>query len=104
MNVSFLLEKGILHQYVPDGFTAESYKKFNTAEAKKNATKNLGKLGPRVFKLRSFQSFQEALERGEAEHFCCPSLTPRAKLRRMMYPTCNTVVPGTIPTFADPAK
>merc|ERR1712228_301653 len=29
---------------------------------------NLGALGPKGFKSRSFQSFQEALERGEAEH------------------------------------
>ena len=57
-----------LFGYVPDGFTAESYKKFKEAEAKKKATKNLGGLGPRGFKSRSFQSFQEALERGEAEH------------------------------------
>ncbi|KAL7580807.1 hypothetical protein ACA910_001084 [Epithemia clementina (nom. ined.)] len=57
-----------LSVYVPDGFTAESYKKFKEAEAKKNAGKNLGRLGPKGFKSRSFQSFQEALERGEAEH------------------------------------
>lgn len=57
-----------LYGYVPDGFTAESYKKFKESEAKKNAKKNLGSLGPKGFKSRSFQSFQEALERGEAEH------------------------------------
>jgi hypothetical protein len=37
-------------------------------EKKKLATKNLGGLGPRGFKSRSMQSFQEAMERGEAEH------------------------------------
>eukprot|EP00797_Seminavis_robusta_P011305 Sro1850_g301540.1 n/a (71) ;mRNA; r:2-216 len=37
------------NMYVPDGFTAESYKKFKAEEAKKKATKNLGKLGPRGF-------------------------------------------------------
>jgi hypothetical protein len=53
--------------YVPDGFTAESYKKFKEEEAKKKQ-KNLGRLGPRGFKSRSMQAFQEAMERGEAEH------------------------------------
>ena len=53
--------------YVPDGFTAESYKKFKEDEAKKKQA-NLGKLGPRGFKSRSMQAFQEAMERGEAEH------------------------------------
>ena len=54
--------------YVPSGFTPEQYKKFKEEENKKKAKKNLGGLGPRGFKSRSFQSFQEALERGEAEH------------------------------------
>uniref|UniRef100_A0A6U3BRN0 Uncharacterized protein n=1 Tax=Entomoneis paludosa TaxID=265537 RepID=A0A6U3BRN0_9STRA len=56
------------YAYVPDGFTPESYKKFKEAEAKKLQKQNLGKLGPKGFKSRSFQSFQEALERGEADH------------------------------------
>ena len=58
----------VVNGYVPDGFTADSYKKFKEAEAKKKATKNLGRLGPRGFESRSMQSFQEALERGEATH------------------------------------
>ena len=57
-----------LFEYVPDGFTKESYAKFKAAEAKKKQKKNLGGLGPKGFKSRSFQSFQEALERGEAGH------------------------------------
>ena len=52
--------------YVPDGFTAESYKKFKEDEKKKK--QNLGRVGPRGFKSRSMQSFQEALEKGEAKH------------------------------------
>lgn len=54
--------------YIPDGFTKESYAKFKEEERKKNAKKNLGGVGPKGFKSRSMQSFQEALERGEAEH------------------------------------
>lgn len=57
-----------VHGYIPDGFTAESYKKFKAQEAKKKQAANLGRLGPKGFKSRSFQSFQEALERGEAQH------------------------------------
>lgn len=58
----------IQYGYVPDGFTAASYKKFKEEEAKKKAAANLGGLGPRGFKSRSMQSFQEAMERGEAAH------------------------------------
>jgi hypothetical protein len=54
--------------YVPAGFTQESYKKFKEEEAKKKSKKNLGGVGPRGFKSRSMQSFQEAMERGEAAH------------------------------------
>jgi hypothetical protein len=56
----------VTYGYVPDGLTAEQYKKIKAQEAAKAA--NLGKVGPRGFKSRSFQSFQEALERGEAAH------------------------------------
>jgi len=67
--------------YVPDGFTPESYKKFKEGEKKKLAAKNLGKLGPRGFKSRSFQSFQEALERGETTHLM-PVFNAKEKLRK----------------------
>jgi hypothetical protein len=57
-----------LFGYVPSGFTPESYKKFKEEEAKKKVKANLGGVGPRGFKSRSMQSFQEAMERGEAAH------------------------------------
>ena len=66
--------------YVPDGFTAASYKKFQEAEKKKGQKKNLGQMGPKGFKSRSFQSFQEALERGEAEHLL-PVFNAEKKVR-----------------------
>jgi len=50
-----------LFGYIPDGFTAESYKKFKEEEKKKKEQRNLGRMGPRGFKSRSFQSFQEAV-------------------------------------------
>ncbi|KAL3786457.1 hypothetical protein ACHAW5_008235 [Stephanodiscus triporus] len=60
-----------LYEYIPTGFTKESWGKFKAAEQKKKdelAKKNLGRLGPKGFQSRSFQSFQEALERGETTH------------------------------------
>ena len=53
--------------YVPSGMSPEQWKKFKADEAAKKK-KNLGAMGPKGFKSRSFQSFQEALERGEATH------------------------------------
>lgn len=57
-----------LYEYIPSGFTKQSWAAFKAKEAKAKQTRNLGGLGPRGFKSRSMQSFQEALERGEAEH------------------------------------
>ena len=60
-----------LYEYIPSGFTKESWAKFKAKEQKKKdeqAKKNLGRMGPKGFQSRSFQSFQEALERGEATH------------------------------------
>lgn len=66
--------------YVPDGFTAESYKKFKEDEAAKKA-RNLGALGPRGFQSRSMQAFQEAMERGEAEHLM-PVFNAEARVKK----------------------
>jgi hypothetical protein len=67
--------------YVPDGFTKESYAKFKEEERKKNAKKNLGGVGPKGFRSRSMQSFQEALERGEAEHLL-PVMNAKERLAK----------------------
>lgn len=69
--------------YVPSGFTPESYAKFKDDEKKKTAAKkkSLGGLGPRGFKSRSMQSFQEALERGEATHLM-PVFNAKEKIKR----------------------
>mmetsp|Transcript_56824 Transcript_56824/g.164908 ORF Transcript_56824/g.164908 Transcript_56824/m.164908 type:complete len:210 (-) Transcript_56824:37-666(-) len=71
----------VSYGYVPSGFTPEEYKKFKEAEAKKKAKQNLGGLGPRGFKSRSFQSFQEALERGETTHLM-PVFNAKDKVKR----------------------
>jgi hypothetical protein len=68
-----------LYGYVPDGLTADQWKKIKEKETQKKA--NLGKLGPRGFKSRSFQSFQEALERGEAGHLM-PVENAKERLRK----------------------
>ena len=69
----------VRYAYIPDGFTAESYKKFKANETKKNV-KNLGGVGPRGFKSRSMQSFQEAMEKGEATHLM-PVFNAKEKVR-----------------------
>lgn len=70
-----------LYEYIPDGFTKESYAKFKKQEAAKKAKKNLGRMGPKGFQSRSFQSFQEALERGEAEHLL-PVFNAKERVRK----------------------
>lgn len=60
-----------LHEYIPSGFSKAQWASFKQKEQKKKdaaAKKNLGRMGPKGFQSRSFQSFQEALERGEAAH------------------------------------
>lgn len=57
-----------LNGYIPSGFTKESWAKFQAKEADKKKKQNLGRMGPRGYQSRSFQSFQEALERGETTH------------------------------------
>lgn len=57
--------------YVPDGLTAEQYRKIKQQD-KKKIGKDLGRLGPRGFKSRSMQAWQEAYERGETGHTFAP--------------------------------
>ena len=61
-----------LNAYVPDGLTAEQYQKLKQKEAAKNQGKNLGALGPRGFKSRSMQAWQQAYEKGLASHSFAP--------------------------------
>lgn len=60
-----------LNAYVPDGLTPEQYKKIKE-EDKKKMGKDLGRVGPRGFKSRSMQAWQEAFERGETGHTFAP--------------------------------
>ncbi|KAL3903006.1 MAG: hypothetical protein SGILL_010613 [Bacillariaceae sp.] len=61
-----------LNAYVPDGLTAEQYNKLKQQEATKNQGKNLGALGPRGFKSRSMEAWQQAYEKGLAGHSFAP--------------------------------
>ena len=71
-----------LYEYIPTGFTKDSWAKFKKAEAEKNKkAPNLGRVGPKGFQSRSMQSFQEALERGEADHLL-PVFNAKEKLAR----------------------
>ena len=70
-----------LFGYVPSGFKNEAEYKAFKAKEEAQKKKNLGGLGPRGFKSRSFQSFQEALERGEAEHLL-PVFNAKEKIKK----------------------
>ncbi|KAL7545025.1 hypothetical protein ACHAWF_008397 [Thalassiosira exigua] len=70
-----------LYEYIPSGFTKESWAKFKAKEAEKKQAKNLGRMGPKGFQSRSMQSFQEALERGEAAHLM-PMMNAKERLRK----------------------
>lgn len=66
--------------YVPDGLTPQEYKKIKQQDNKK-VGKDLGRLGPRGFKSRSMQAWQEAYEKGETGHSFAP-LGYRQKLKQ----------------------
>lgn len=68
-----------LFAYVPDGLTKEQWEKIKKKENEQK--KNLGGVGPRGFKSRSMQSFQEAMERGEAEHLL-PVFNAKERVKR----------------------
>jgi hypothetical protein len=57
-----------LHAYVPSGMSKEQWAKVQKKEADAKKTKKFGLGGARGFESRSMQSFQEARERGEADH------------------------------------
>jgi len=61
----------LFSRYVPDGLTPEQYLKIKANDEKKLG-KGLGRLGPRGFKSRSLQAWQEAYERGESRHLFSP--------------------------------
>ena len=75
--------------YVPDGLTPEEYKKIKQRDQSK-VGKNLGRLGPKGFKSRSMQAWQEAYERGDAGHTFAPigyrKLLRQGKLRKEQVP------------------
>ena len=60
-----------LNAYVPDGLTAEQYNQIKMQD-KKRLGKDLGRLGPRGFKSRSMQAWQEAYENGQTGHSFAP--------------------------------
>jgi hypothetical protein len=58
--------------YVPDGLTPEEYRRIKDRESQRTQGKDLGRLGPKGFKSRSLQGWQQALEKGEASHTFAP--------------------------------
>eukprot|EP00566_Odontella_aurita_P021372 CAMPEP_0113567478 /NCGR_PEP_ID=MMETSP0015_2-20120614/23300_1 /TAXON_ID=2838 /ORGANISM="Odontella" /LENGTH=217 /DNA_ID=CAMNT_0000469881 /DNA_START=30 /DNA_END=683 /DNA_ORIENTATION=- /assembly_acc=CAM_ASM_000160 len=74
--------KVVTYGYIPSGFSKAQWEEFQKKEnTKKQSEKNLGRLGPKGFQSRSFQSFQEALERGEAGHLM-PVFNAKQKVAR----------------------
>lgn len=67
--------------YVPDGMSAEQYKRMKEKEQKEKASKRFGAFGPQTFKSRSLQSFQNDLESGKAGHLM-PMMNAKEKLRQ----------------------
>jgi hypothetical protein len=61
-----------LNAYVPDGLTPEQYEKIKQAEQRKIKGKNLGALGPKGFKSRSMQAWQQSYEKGQTSHTFAP--------------------------------
>lgn len=61
-----------LNAYVPDGMTLAQYNKIKAEDRRKVVGKDLARLGPRGFKSRSMQAWQEAYERGETGHSYAP--------------------------------
>ena len=57
-----------LSAYVPSGMSAAEWKKIQDKEKQQRTGKNFGAGGARGFKSRSFNSFVDAMERGEAPH------------------------------------
>ena len=66
-------------QYVPDGLTKAQWAELKAKE--KKAKTGLGKIGARGYKSRSFDSFQRALEAGEATHLM-PVFDAKKKVAR----------------------
>jgi hypothetical protein len=57
-----------LHAYVPSGMSKEEWANIQKKEKEAKSKKKFGLGGARGFESRSMQSFQEARERGEADH------------------------------------
>ena len=69
--------------YVPDGLTREQYEKIkHHDERKQKKGKNLGAIGPKGFKSRSMQAWQQAYEKGMTGHTFAPVAGYQQKLKK----------------------
>ena len=66
-------------EYIPDGLSKAEWQKIKGKEA--SARAGLGKIGARGFKSRSMESFQKAMEAGEAKHLL-PVFDAKKKVAR----------------------
>jgi hypothetical protein len=67
--------------YVPDGLSADQYRKLKEKEQADLKSKKLGAFGPQSFKSRSLLAFQTDLEKGKAGHLM-PVFNAQEKLKR----------------------
>mmetsp|Transcript_10384 Transcript_10384/g.18916 ORF Transcript_10384/g.18916 Transcript_10384/m.18916 type:complete len:128 (+) Transcript_10384:95-478(+) len=58
----------VLNEYIPSGMTPEQWRKKKAKETEALSKKEFGRMGPKGFKSRSLQSFQEDLEKGKTGH------------------------------------
>ena len=70
-----------VYGYVPSGMTEGQWKQIQKKELDERKKLNLGGVGPRGFKSRSFDSFQRDLEAGKVDH-AMPVFNAKEKLAR----------------------
>ena len=63
--------------YVPSGMSIHEWHELQRAEKRELQSKEFGKMGPKGFKSRSLQAFQEDLEKGKVCDLHSTNLTSR---------------------------
>jgi hypothetical protein len=80
--------------YIPAGLTADQYAKIRQQDSEKMKG-DLARLGPRGFKSRSMQAWQEAYERGEAGHtFAAVGYKEKLRLGEMKWEDVPYMIRG----------
>jgi len=67
--------------YIPDGMSAEQWRKLQSKEKEVKAKKKFGAFGPQSFTSRSLQSFQSDMEKGKTGHLL-PVFNAKDRVKR----------------------